>query len=136
MANMKEANAFENELAEILGHNGFWASVFPKAADGSQPADIIALNFYGRHLIDAKVCSKGRFVFERMEDNQISAMTKFEEKCGGRGWFALKYPDEIYILPYKYLLELRDVVGSKSISKIQEDFTLENWIYDHTIRFQ
>lgn len=131
MANMREANAFEEELTKILGFNGFWASIFPKAADGSQPADVIALNFYGKHLIDAKVCEKGRFVFSRMEDNQISAMTMFEERCNGRGWFALKYPDNIYILPFKYLIELRDVVGSKSISKIPEDYTMENWLYDN-----
>ena len=131
MANMREANAFEEELTKILGIHGFWASIFPKAADGSQPADVIALNFYGKHLIDAKVCEKGRFVFSRMEDNQISAMTMFEARCNGRGWFALKYPDNIYILPFKYLLELRDVVGSKSISKIPEDYTMENWLYDN-----
>lgn len=130
MSNMKEANAFEEELAKILGNNGFWASIFPKAADGSQPADIIALNFYGKHLIDAKVCSKGRFVFSRMEDNQINAMALFAQRCGGRGWFALKYPeDKLYMVPIEYLLDMQNS-GCKSMSKIPDSFGMEDWVYD------
>ena len=128
---MKDANSFENEIAEILGNNGFWASVFPKASDGSQPADVIAINFYGKHLIDAKLCSKGRFVFSRMEENQIRAMKLFGERCCGEGWFALKYPDdEIYIVPVGYLLEMQSM-GCKSITKIPEDFSFKNWLIDN-----
>lgn len=132
MSNMKEANAFEERMTKILGEHGFWASIFPKANDGSQPADIIALNRTYSHLIDAKVCSNGRFVFSRMEDNQLHAMKTFEEKCGGHGWFALLFPeDRIYMVPYRALVELQ-IMGDKSMSKVPEDLSLEKWLNDYS----
>lgn len=134
MSNVRDGSIWENELLQLLGQHGFWASSFPKANDGSQPADIIALNKGGKHLIDAKVCSKPRFDLRRMEDNQIHAMKVFADKCNGLGWFAIKYPDDrYYMLPCKYL-ELLLEEGSKSVSKISESFSLENWIYGYRDR--
>lgn len=134
MSNIREGTKWENELLQILGQQGFWASSFPKANDGSQPADIIALNKNGAHLIDAKVCSRPRFDLNRMEENQLHSMKVFNDRCDGLGWFAIKYPDDrYYMLPCKYL-ELLMEEGAKSVSKISESFTLENWIYGYRDR--
>ena len=89
----KASDKFENDLVEILGRHGFWATIFPKRHDGSQPCDIIAINNKGKHLIDAKLCSNNRFEFRRMEDNQVSSILYFKKRCNGKGWFALKYGD-------------------------------------------
>ena len=130
MSNVSDGTRFENDLIHVLGDYGFWVSSFPKANDGSQPADIIAMNHKGSFLIDAKVCSKGRFVLSRMEENQVHAMLKFAEKSGGSGWFALSFPENrIYMLPLSYLLILRDVEGKKSISDVDDLFSLEYWLY-------
>lgn len=124
----KASNEFENSLCEYFGQFGFWSSIFPKRHDGSQPADIIALNRKGKHLIDAKDCVSGRFVLNRMEDNQIHAMEWFAKKCGGNGWFAVKFPDDsVYIIPIEYLQRLHDE-GIKSITTVPQTFSLENWI--------
>lgn len=131
----KESDAFERELCETLGRCGFWASIFPKAHDGSQPADIIAINKDGKHLIDAKLCANGRFEFRRMEENQVSAMRLFEERAGGKGWFAVKYPDGVvYMLSQKDLELFETVLGMRSIKEIPESCELENWIYGYRDR--
>lgn len=128
MSNVKDGSAFENELVKILGERGMWASIFPKADDGSQPADIIAVNRLGKHLIDAKVCSNKRFVFSRAEDNQRSSMDFFKRRAEGMGWFAVKYPDgTIYMLPKAYI-EYKEQIGDKSVGEIAEYYKLEYWL--------
>lgn len=131
----RESDLFEMEMAAKFGLHGFWASIFPKAHDGSQPADIITLNHKGQHLVDAKLCANDRFVFSRMEDNQIHAMDWFEKRCGGHGWFAIKYckEDQIYMVSNHFLLRLQEE-GYKSIGKIPEQFRWENWINDYCDR--
>ena len=130
----KDYRDFENDLCQCLGKHGFWAHVFARSNSGSQPCDIIAVNHKGKHLIDAKVCSRKRFVFERMEDNQIAAIEWFSKTCGGEGWFALHYgEDEIYILNYRYIQKLMEE-GAMSIGKVPEEFRLENWLHGNIDR--
>lgn len=130
-ANVNEGSRFEERVAEILGKNGFWATVIPKGKDGSQPADIVAVNHRGSYLIDAKLCSYQRFVFSRMEDNQLSAMDRFEECTNGRGWFAIGYPgDRIYMIEKFRLCMLRDS-GMKSLGAIPDRFRMENWLNEN-----
>lgn len=131
MSNVKEGWKFEDKVLEILGEHGFWASAFPKDKDGSQPCDIIAVNFKGKHLIDAKDCKNGRFNFERMEDNQLSAIDRFKECSGGRGWFVLGYPGEkIYMVEAFKLRMLRDS-GAKSVGKLPDSLRIEVWLREH-----
>lgn len=131
MSKYKDASSFEEEVASRLGEHGFWATVIPKGKDGSQPADIIAVNRKGVHLIDAKDCKLSRFKFERMEDNQLSAMDAIAEKANGRGWFALGYPDGIYMVEKFKLCMLRDS-GVKSIGNIPDSLRIEVWLREHS----
>lgn len=123
----KESNKFEYEVAEILGHHGFWAHVCAKAADGSQPCDIIAINRKGKHLIDAKLCASGRFTLNRVEDNQLHSILWFKKRCNGMGWFAIKFQDDIYMVDSDYI-EAMIEHGVKSFSKISDNFKLESWL--------
>ena len=132
MSNYKSAAEFEETVATILGEHGFWATVIPKGKDGSQPADIIAVNRRGVHLIDAKLCDGARFNFNRMEDNQLSAMDMISEKANGRGWFALGYPgNKIYMVEKFKLCMLRDA-GAKSIGKVPDSLRIEVWLREHS----
>lgn len=132
MSNVKEGSIFEEKVIEILGEHGFWASGFPKDKDGTQPSDIIAVNHKGKHLIDAKDCKKGRFELSRIEDNQLSAMDRIKECAGGRGWFALGYPDGTIYMVEETLLRLIQQSGAKSIGKIPEDYKIEVWLREHS----
>lgn len=132
MSNYKSAAEFEERVAEILGEHGFWATVIPKGKDGSQPADIIAVNRKCVHLIDAKLCDGARFKFDRMEDNQLSAMDMISEKANGRGWFALGYPgNKIYMVEKFKLCMLRDA-GAKSIGNVPDSLRIEVWLREHS----
>lgn len=132
MSNIKEGTKFEEKLVEILGEHGFWASSFPKDKDGTQPCDIIAVNFNGKHLIDAKDCKGARFVLDRMEDNQLSSIDRFKECSGGKGWFALGYPgNKVYMVEEFKLRMLRDS-GVKSIGKIPDSLRIEVWLREHS----
>lgn len=125
---------FEEHLVEVIGLQGYWASSFPKANDGSQPSDIIAVNKKEKHLIDAKVCSSGRFALSRVEDNQRSAMELFKERADGRGWFALLFPgDMIYMIPAEIIFNMIDS-GVKSFSKVDDNLSLGWWLHEHRYR--
>lgn len=132
MSNIKEGWKFEDKLLEILGEHGFWASSFPKDKDGTQPADIIAVNRKGVHLIDAKDCKGARFVLHRMEDNQLSAMDMIAERANGRGWFALGYPGEKIYMVEKFKLRMLQDAGVKSIGKIPDSLRIEVWLREHS----
>lgn len=115
MSNVSMGSEFENWVVNYFGSKGYWASAFPKANDGSQPADVIVLNDSERYLIDAKVCSTGRFMFSRMEENQLHSMEMFQNKCGGACFFALEFPEGKYIVNVKRLLDIQSD-GKKSIT--------------------
>ena len=132
MSNVKEGWKLEEKVAEILGEHGFWATVIPKGKDGSQPADIIAVNHRGKHLIDAKDCKYPRFVLSRMEDNQKSSMDFFLERSGGSGWFAIGYPDNKIYMVEKFKLCMLQEAGAKSIGKIPDSLRIEVWLREHS----
>lgn len=90
--NRSVGGRFEQEMANILAENGFWAHVLQQNKSG-QPADIIAVKGKYHTLIDCKVCDKGYFTFDRIEDNQRMAMGAFYRKAGEVSYFALKMPD-------------------------------------------
>ena len=127
MSNVQAGSQFEEALVKELGVHGFWASLFPKAKDGSQPCDVIALNECGAHLIDAKDCQKGKFPFSRIEDNQRSSMERFTKLRCGKCWFAIQYPTGIYMISYQ-VIKMLEEKGHKSIGNIPEEYSLEKWI--------
>ena len=103
MSNKSMGNHFETELCEILSEHGFWAHNLAQNASG-QPADIIAVKEGEAYLIDCKVCSTGKFSFNRIEDNQDLAMDLWDECGNGDGLFALKFETEIYLVDRESIL--------------------------------
>ena len=120
MNNKTLGNNFEAELCEKLSEYGFWCHLLNMNKAG-QPADIIAVRNKVAHLIDAKVCSSKGFALSRVEDNQELAMTLWDDRGNGQGWFALKIPTgEIYILPHICIQAYKRVQSALSFSEIHE----------------
>lgn len=125
--NRTVGNHFEQELGETLAKNGFWVHVLQQNKSG-QPADIIALRGRFHTLIDCKVCADGTFPFERIEDNQRSAMKLFFRKAGELCYFALKLPDDTIRM---VSLERLETLRNRGKHKLkQEDMDKETWHLD------
>lgn len=92
--NRSNGGRFEQELAEILSENGFWAHVMQQNKSG-QPADVIAVKGKYHTLIDCKVISEDPPVFKlaRVEENQQLAMDRFLTRGKELCWFAMRMPD-------------------------------------------
>lgn len=106
MINKKLGNDFEQELCEILADAGYWVHNFANRKNG-QPADIIAVKNGKAYLIDAKVCTHETFPFRRIEDNQQLAMDMWLECGNNLPYFALKAEDEIYMVSWQTIKDLR-----------------------------
>ena len=101
MNNKTLGNTFERELAEYLAERGFWAHVMAAKAAG-QPADVIAVRHGRAHLIDAKECTNDTFPLSRVEANQHTAMTLWEECENGTPWFAMRLSDgEVFMVSFR-----------------------------------
>lgn len=125
--NRTTGGRFEQELSHILADNGFWVHVMQQNKAG-QPADIIALRGRFHTLIDCKVCENGFFAFERIEDNQRSAMKMFFRKAGELSYFALKLPDGSIRM---VSLERCETIKNRGKSRISaEDMQKETWNLD------
>jgi Holliday junction resolvase len=129
MNNKTLGNSFEQELCEKLSEYGFWCHCLAMNKAG-QPADIIAVRNKIAYLIDAKVCSSKGFALSRMEENQDLAMTLWDERGNGQGWFALKVPTgEIYMIPHICLQAFKHSQSSLSFSEIHTlGKPLEKWV--------
>lgn len=116
MSNKKLGNDYEQQLCKELADAGFWVHNFANRSNG-QPADIIAVKNGKSFLIDAKVCSDGKFRLSRIEENQHLAMKKWR-KCGnGSGCFALLVDGSTYILPYEAMMMEGETVLSNEFIK-------------------
>lgn len=125
--NRTTGGRFEQELSHILADNGFWVHVMQQNKAG-QPADIIAVRGRFHTLIDCKVCDNGFFAFERIEDNQRSAMKMFFRKAGELSYFALKLPDGSIRM---VSLERCDTLKNRGKRRISaEDMQKETWNLD------
>ncbi len=120
MTNKTLGNSFEAELCEKLFEYGFWVHLLNMNKAG-QPADIIAVKNKTAYLIDAKVCSSKGFALSRVEENQELAMSLWNERGNGQGWFALKVPTgEIYMMPHICIQGYKQVQSYLSFSEIHE----------------
>lgn len=129
-SNRASGGRFEQELSHILAENGFWVHVMQQNKAG-QPADIIALRGRFHTLIDCKVCDNGFFSFERIEENQKSAMKMFFRKAGELCYFALRLPDGTIRMVSLELCETLRGRGYKRITAermSQETWSLEKWL--------
>ena len=103
MKTKKTGTQFETECMEMLKGMGFWVGRLNPSADGSQPADLIAVwankDAYQTHvaLIDCKLLSgSSRFPFSRVEENQRMAHEYFEKNVPlGDYFFMFGHEDRI-----------------------------------------
>ena len=122
--NRSTGGRFEQELSHILAEHGFWVHVMQQNKAG-QPADIIAVKGRFHTLIDCKVCDQGYFSFDRIEDNQRSAMKLFFRKAGELSYFALKLPDNTIRM---VSLERCNTLRGRGKNRITEgEMTTETW---------
>ncbi len=125
--NRTTGGKFEQELSHILSESGFWVHVMQQNKAG-QPADIIAVKGKFHTLIDCKVCDGGFFSFDRIEDNQRSAMKLFFRKGGELSYFALKLHDGSIRMVSLERCETLKGRGKKRIS--ETDMSTETWNID------
>ena len=128
MSNRALGNSFESELCDILYGYGFWTHNLAQNKAG-QPADVLAAKNGKAYLIDAKVCSDGKFPLSRVEDNQELAMTLWKECGNGEGWFALKVNEEIFMIPFFTIKAYMNAQSSLSTAEIYEcGMPLKRWV--------
>ena len=125
--NSTNGHKFEAELCEKLAEKGFWAHNFASRSEG-QPADIIAVKNNTAILIDCKVCENDEFPFSRIEPNQDTAMTLFEQ-CGNlMTFFALKLSNgAIYMISYTTIKTLRNIWKKLKKYHIEVCDSFEDW---------
>lgn len=130
MSNKKLGNSFETDFCQLLYQHGFWVHNFVQSKDG-QPADVIAVKKGKAYLIDCKVCSNNYFNLGRMEENQINAMTLWEDVGNGNGLFAIRLAVDNSILMLTKqeclsLLKEQKQIGFKKL--IQLGKPLNQWL--------
>lgn len=130
MSNKKAGNQFETELCEILAEEGFWTHNLAQNSDG-QPADVIAVKEGTAYLIDCKVCSRDRFPFSRIEENQSLSMEWWRDCGNGEGLFALEFSDQVYMVTLGSMWNCRNRHASmtKELAAVY-GCTLGDWLWD------
>ena len=130
MSNKKVGNQFEAELCEILADEGFWTHNLAQNSDG-QPADIIAVKNGKAYLIDCKVCSRDRFPFSRIEENQSLSMEWWRDCGNGEGLFALEFSDQVYMVTLSSIWNCRNRHASMTSEQAaMYGCTLVDWLWD------
>ena len=129
MTNKKLGNDFERQFAELLSQSGFWVHLLAQNQDG-QPADIIAVKRKKAYLIDCKVCSTDKgFDLSRVEENQESAMTLWNDCENGNGYFALLLGEKIYMVDFPTIRVYRRIQSIMPVKYIEECATpVEVWL--------
>ena len=101
--NKQLGNSFERRLCLSLSAYGFWCHCMTQNQQG-QPFDVIAARNGKTYPIDAKVCERDVFKLSRIEENQASAMTLWQQTGNGEGWFALEMSNAaVFFIPYSTL---------------------------------
>lgn len=130
MSNKKLGNQFENEFCETLAEEGFWTHNLAQNSAG-QPADVIAVKEGKAYLIDCKVCSRDRFIVDRIEPNQSLAMELWRDCGNGEGWFALEFSDQVYMVTLDSLRNCRNRYGSVTPeTAAMYGCTLRDWLWE------
>lgn len=76
-SNKKKGSKFEEEFANMLSEEGFWAHVVaPNPKDGSQPFDVVAAKNGVMYAFDCKTVDGNTFPLVRLEENQERAFKK------------------------------------------------------------
>ena len=108
-SNKTLGTSFEKEMCEVLANRGYWVHFMSPAPSGSQPCDIICSKNNVPWLIDCKTSAKAKFSITRLEENQVYAFDKWIA-CGNSScYIAIKYKEEIHLVPYLYLKHLEKI---------------------------
>lgn len=110
MNNKQLGTEFENEFCELLSQHGFWVHFCTPSPNGSQPCDVIAAKNGKPYLIDCKTSARKTFNISRMEDNQIFAFYKWAKSGNSNRFVAVKYNDNVYMIPFELLEQKEKVV--------------------------
>ena len=132
MFNRQIGNKFEEEFAKKLYDHGYWVHRITQNASG-QPADIIAIKGYSVSLIDCKVCTKDYLDLSRIEENQVLAMTLFDERAKrpNVSLFAIKLKSgDIYMFTWSMIeLALKKGAIRLSANNIKDyGMPLDEWL--------
>jgi Holliday junction resolvase len=125
--NKKSGTSFEKELADILYNNGFWSHCIAPAPDGSQPFDVVAVKGNCAFVFECKVCTKGKFSADRIEDNQRTSVCIFANCQNQNSFFAFKNEEDghIYISRSVNVFNQFQYVKSFNVCQCQ---TIEEWL--------
>lgn len=115
MSNKSMGTAFEREFAGILAERGFWAHCLRDNVNG-QPFDLIAVRNSTAYAFDCKECQSNVFQLKRIEENQHNAISLWAEMENRFSYFALRFRDRIYLVPYKVLRTLKEN-GTKQLKE-------------------
>ena len=118
--NRKDGLQFETELCQMMADKGWWCHNIAQTAAG-QPADVIAVRLNTAVLIDCKVCSGDKFLMSRVEPNQESAMTLWQERDNVYAYFAIKFPSgKIYMMHYDSYIFLK----KENVKAVPEEYAI------------
>lgn len=123
----KKGSAWENEFAQILSRNGFWATVLPKQRDGSQPMDVVAGKQGKIYNFDCKTIKGSTFPLSRIEENQVKAFEKLSQCSCYANYFVIKCDDGTMWMHDAEVLIAHKNAGIKSINP-KEGIPLLNWV--------
>ena len=124
----KKGSAWENEFAQILSRNGFWATVLPKQRDGSQPMDVVAGKQGKIYNFDCKTVKGNTFPLSRIEENQEKAFERLSQCSCNANYFAIKCDDGSMWLYDAEVLIAQKNAGIKSIDVRKEGTPLLSWV--------
>lgn len=115
MSNKSRGTAFEREFAEIFAGRGFWVHCLRDNTNG-QPFDLIAVRDNRAYAFDCKECQDNVFRLSRMEENQDNAMALWAETGNQFSFFAIRFNDNVYLVPYRMIKTLK-VDGTKQLKE-------------------
>ena len=122
-SNRRIGNQFEREFCETLASYGFWVHNLAQS-DLGQPADMIAVREGRAYLIDCKACDGRYFSRNRIEENQMCAMSVWKECYNGDGWFAIRIMGEVF------MISLSSLVAEQKVNLDYE------WFLEHAFAFR
>lgn len=129
MSQRLDGLAFEVEFCHQLFHKGFWVLNVPQDKSG-QPVDVIAVKNNEAYLIECKHCKGDRFLLNRIEPNQETAIYLSETLAGNTNHFFAIYLDGIWLIPFQTAMRLKNreikSISKKDISKY--GYSVEGWL--------
>lgn len=125
MTNKIKGSKFEQDVAERLSKQGYWATVLAGANHtGSQPGDIIATKNNKFFIIDCKtlVSKTGRFTIDRAEENQILAYKKLCTVGSYNYFYYILWNYDVYAVPMEDIIHADKSINVNNYIAIWRNF--------------